>query len=71
MKYVFTLLILSFLQLSYGQDYSVGLIMPEDDFDVCCIYIPESGLKLYNKPNGITVGVLSLGSLDNNKEIYS
>lgn len=71
MKYTFILLILFCSQLLSGQDYRVGLIMPEDDFDVCCIYIPKSGLKLYDKPNGNNVGVLSPGSLDNNKEIYS
>lgn len=54
-----------------GQIITKGLILPNEGFDVCCYYIPTSGLKVYEQPNGSVVGELTLGESDNNNEIYS
>ena len=45
--------------------------MPNETFDVCCVYIPKSGLTLFEQPHGPVIGKLELGELDNNKEAYS
>src|SRR5689334_25259395 len=54
-----------------AQGVTNGLIMPDNGFDVCCYYIPRSGLKVYEGPNGKIVGEITLGTADNNNEIYS
>ena len=65
--------ILTFLLTNnvHGQGVTKGLILPDEGFDVCCIYIPVSGLKVYSEPNGSIVGELSPGTPDSNEEIYS
>lgn len=45
--------------------------MPVEGFDVCCHFIPLSGLKVYQEPNGASVGELLPGTPDQNQEIYS
>lgn len=45
--------------------------MPDEGFDICCYYIPTSGLKVYEQPNGSAIGELTLGAPDNNNERYS
>ncbi|MFH6605184.1 SH3 domain-containing protein [Maribacter algicola] len=66
-------IISSFLLTNYlnAQEVTKGLILPDEGFDVCCYYIPTSGLTIYNQPNGATAGKLTLGTPDNNKEVYS
>ena len=71
MKYIFiftTLLVSSFLK---SQEITSGLIMPDTGFNVCCVCLPSAGLKIYEEPNGNPIGDLTLGSADNNKEVYS
>lgn len=63
-----TFLLTSFLN---GQEIKKGLILPDEGFDVCCYYIPTSGLTIYNQPNGTQVGNLTLVEPDNNGESYS
>ena len=53
-----------------SQDFVKGLIMPGEDFEICCIYIPNSGLEIYDKPNGTSIGKLTLGSSDSHTEVY-
>ncbi len=67
-----TLLIIIIFTTSsvYSQEFTTGLIMPNKEFNVCCVYIPVSGLKIYNQPNGKTEGKIYLGKPDNNNEFY-
>lgn len=67
MKYFFFILALFVSNFLFGQ----GLIMPDNGFDVCRIFIPRSGLDIYEKPDGISIGKLTLGKPDSNNEIYS
>jgi len=71
MRHLFT--ILTFITSGYlnAQNITNGLIMPDKGFTVCCYYIPLSGLKVYERPNGKVVGNLTLGMADSNSEIYS
>ena len=45
--------------------------MPNKEFQLCCVYIPNSGLKIYDKPNGNPQGKIYLGKTDNNNEYYT
>ncbi|WP_375578685.1 SH3 domain-containing protein [Marivirga tractuosa] len=54
-----------------GQELKKGLIMPSEDFEECCIYIPKSGLSIYESPDSEIVGKLTLGSPDNSNDVYS
>jgi len=53
-----------------SQEFSMGLIMPDKEFDLCCVYIPNSGLKVYDQPNGNPQGRIYLGESDSNNEFY-
>lgn len=53
-----------------SQEPEAGLIMPNKKFRLCCVYIPSSGLKIYDKPNGKVQGQIRLGKADNNNEFY-
>ncbi len=55
----------------FSQEFKAGLIMPNEDFKLCCVYIPNSGLKIYDKPNGKIQGQINLGKADNNDEFYT
>ncbi|WP_108870013.1 SH3 domain-containing protein [Aquimarina aquimarini] len=55
----------------YSQEFKAGLIIPNKKFKLCCIYIPNSGLKIYDRPNGKTQGKIYLGKADNNNEFYT
>lgn len=54
-----------------SQEFTAGLIMPNKEFKLCCIYIPNSGLKIYDQPNGNPQGNIYLDKSDNNNEFYS
>jgi len=45
--------------------------MPNKEFKTCCFYIPNSGIKIYDKPNGNIKGEIYLGKPDNNNEFYN
>ena len=53
-----------------SQGLKAGLIMPNKDFKLCCVFIPSSGLKIYDIPNGKAQGQIYLGKADNNNEFY-
>lgn len=55
----------------FFQKFTAGLIKPNKEFKLCCIYIPNSGLKIYDQPNGNPQGKIYLDKSDNNKEFYS
>lgn len=66
------LLMLFFISTSvYSQEFNAGLIMPTAAFKLCCIYIPEAGLQIYDQPNGNHQGEICLGKPDGNKEFYA
>jgi len=67
---VIIFLILSFQ--AFGQEWTKGLIMPNEDgsFKSCCIYIPKSGLAAYNQPNGKQIAQIVPGAPDHNGEVY-
>ncbi|WMN12784.1 SH3 domain-containing protein [Marivirga salinae] len=69
MKYLLIIIFLISNQQK-SQDLVKGLILAGENFDVCCIYIPNSGLRIYDEPNGVSIGKLTLGSSDNNTEAY-
>ncbi|MGL1889001.1 MAG: hypothetical protein OCD76_20980 [Reichenbachiella sp.] len=71
MKQILFLLILITTGHVNGQSIKKGLLMPDEGFDVCCFFIPTSGLKVYEQPKGKIVGKISLGTPDHNDEIYS
>jgi len=68
-KILFIILCLS--TSMYAQEDIAGLVMPDTGFKSCCIYIPDSGLKLYNKPNGSLKGSIYLGKPDQHNEVYT
>ena len=70
MRQLFT--ILTFIASGHlnAQGITNGLIMPDEGFNICCYYIPSSGLKVYEQPNGKAVGELTLGTADKNNEVY-
>ena len=43
-----------------SQSLTKGIIIPKkgSTFNGCCIYVPKSGLTLYDKPNGIKTGTI-------------
>ena len=71
MKQLFVYLTFFVIQFSNAQEIVKGVIMPTDNFDVCCIYVPKSGLTVYGNAHGPIVGELVLGEPDNNGEVYS
>ncbi len=44
-----------------AQELQNGLVLPMnyDEPELCCIYVPNSGLNIYNKPNGSRIGLLT------------
>lgn len=66
--FTFTFLV---VQLVNAQEIVNGVIMPTEEFEGCCVYIPNSGLTVYEKANGPEIGRLVLGEQDNNREVYS
>ncbi|MCL5244927.1 hypothetical protein M4I21_03855 [Cellulophaga sp. 20_2_10] len=55
----------------YSQEFKAGVLMPSKEFKLCCVYIPDSGIKIYDKPNGKIQGHIYLGEADHNKEFYT
>jgi hypothetical protein len=55
----------------YSQEFKAGVIMPDKEIKLCCVYIPNSGLKIYDNPNGKPQGQIFLGKADNNNEFYT
>ncbi|WP_282050731.1 hypothetical protein [Maribacter aquivivus] len=70
-KILFVLLFIISFYASYSQEFKTGLIMPNNEFKLCCIYIPGSGLKIYDKPNGDIQGKIYLSEADDNNEFYT
>jgi hypothetical protein len=70
MKYPLIVLFFFFSPIISAQELKKGLLMPDDGFDVCCIYIPKTGLKIYTHPKGVSIGKLTLVSNDSNNEGY-
>ena len=63
---------LFFISISvYSQEFKAGLIMPTKEFNLCCVYIPETGLKIYDQPNGNPQGEICLGKPDGSNEYYN
>lgn len=63
MKYILLFLLFSYTN-TFAQEFTAGLIMPTEtteNFKPCCVYIPESGLKIYKQPNSYVVGNIYLG----------
>ncbi|KAB1065942.1 SH3 domain-containing protein [Salibacter halophilus] len=54
------LYLLSF-NLTNGQELQNGLILPEqnEDEEICCIYSPENGFTVYDRPDGEKIGRLT------------
>lgn len=54
----FFFVILMLNQTFQGQTITKGLIIPKDAnfLDYCCVYVPTSGINIYNKPNGTILG---------------
>ncbi len=71
MKHLLLSLTLLAAQLGNAQDIVKGVIMPTEDFEGCCVYIPNSGLTVYGNAHGPEIGRLVLGEPDNNNEVYS
>jgi hypothetical protein len=48
-------------QFVIGQNKQNGLILPLNtkDPEICCIYSPKSGFKVFNSPNGKEIGILT------------
>lgn len=44
-----------------AQNFPNGLILPsnENDSDVCCVYVPQEGLTVYDGPNGKNIGKIT------------
>lgn len=55
---------------TYSLEFTAGLIIPNKEFNLCCIYIPYSGLKIYDLPNENPQGKIYLGNSDTNNEFY-
>ena len=47
--------------ISNSQVRQNGLVLPENtgDHEICCIYTPKDGFKVFDKPNGKEIGVLT------------
>jgi hypothetical protein len=71
MRSLLMIMALSIANFLCGQRITKGLILPDDGFDVCCYYIPASGLKVYDQVDGTAIDTLTLGSSDHSEEIYS
>lgn len=68
------ILILLFISTTigvYSQEFNAGLILPTEKFKLCCIYIPDSGFKIYDQPNGNPQGEICLEKPDGNNEFYN
>jgi hypothetical protein len=70
-KRLFLILSILLFQTVSSQELTAGLIMPNDKFELCCIYIPNSGLKIYDQPTGKYLGNIYLGKPDDSKEYYT
>lgn len=53
-------------------DIKKGLLLPAspEQWEPCCLYIPENGLKLYAAASGDQVGVLKLTKPNSSSEFY-
>lgn len=71
MKHLLLSLALFVVQYSNAQEIVKGVIMPTNNFDACCIYVPKSGLTVYGNAHGLIIGKLVPGEPDNNGEVYS
>lgn len=49
-----------------------GLILPRSNsnWNSCCVYVPEKGLNIYNKPNGSRTGKLLPSKINDSSEYY-
>ncbi|HSF54018.1 MAG TPA: hypothetical protein VLA71_09715, partial [Algoriphagus sp.] len=61
MDKILTLVFLSIINLTFGQSFQNGLILPEktEDGEICCIYAPKEGFEIYDNPNGRLIGRLT------------
>lgn len=63
MKVTFTLILLLYVSPLFSQNLRAGIIYPtSDEFDGCCMYVPDNGFKLYNKPSGKIVAQIVKGT---------
>tara|TARA_B110000305_G_C19458463_1_gene652522 strand:- start:2116 stop:2829 length:714 start_codon:yes stop_codon:yes gene_type:complete len=65
MKFKFFFCVFLILSQTFqGQTITKGLIIPKDanSLDYCCVYIPTSGINIYNKPNGTVLGKIGQDS---------
>jgi hypothetical protein len=65
MKFKFFFIVILILSQTFqGQTITKGLIIPKDanSLDYCCVYIPASGINIYNKPNGTILGKMEQDS---------
>lgn len=63
MKFTFTIILLLYVSPLFSQNLSAGIIYPtSDEFDGCCMYVPENGFKLYDKPSGKIVAKIVKGT---------
>ncbi|WP_291871300.1 hypothetical protein [Maribacter sp.] len=67
----FTLFFISTSITVYSQKFRAGLVMPTKEFKLCCVYIPDSGLVIYNQPNGNPQGEICLGKPNGSNEFYT
>ena len=58
MKTLFTLLCVLISFVCHSQHLTKGIIIPKNGskFSACCIYIPKSGLDIYDNPKGTQTG---------------
>lgn len=56
--YFFFFVLLMLSQTFQGQAINKGLIIPKDgkSLDFCCVYVPSTGIHIYDKPNGVILG---------------
>jgi len=61
MNRLLTLFLLLSINLGYGQVIQNGLILPQQngEEEICCIYSPKNGFKVYAQPNGEIIGLLT------------
>jgi hypothetical protein len=60
MKVIITIFFLFSIHLTFGQTFQNGLILPDknEDEEICCIYSPKDGLKIFDGSNGKVIGKL-------------
>ena len=61
MKVIITIFFIFIIHLTFGQTFQNGLILPDknEDEEICCIYSPKDGFKIYDGPNGKLIGILT------------